>query len=134
MRRFIWRKSRKINGMAEGGDSERVVARIRKSQSILGVASCTFDSESQILLPSLCWFDLGLTFWNLNQELVRAICRRVKQLINQPCLTQRCYPTMDVVKAVETYITKLVSVPSAMKVLLLDTHTVCYEVLIAHQT
>lgn len=31
---------------------------------------------------------------------------------------------MDVVKAVETYITKLVSVPSAMKVLLLDTHTV----------
>ncbi|KAF7985600.1 hypothetical protein HWV62_3903 [Athelia sp. TMB] len=30
---------------------------------------------------------------------------------------------MDVVKAVETYITRLVSVPSAMKVLLLDTHT-----------
>ncbi|KII90572.1 hypothetical protein PLICRDRAFT_106265 [Plicaturopsis crispa FD-325 SS-3] len=30
---------------------------------------------------------------------------------------------MDVVKAVETYISKLVSVPSAMKVLLLDTHT-----------
>lgn len=32
---------------------------------------------------------------------------------------------MDVVKAVETYVTKLVSTPSAMKVLLLDTHTVC---------
>lgn len=31
---------------------------------------------------------------------------------------------MDVVKAVETYITKMVSEPSAMKVLLLDTHTV----------
>jgi hypothetical protein len=31
---------------------------------------------------------------------------------------------MDVVKAVETYITKMVSVPSAMKVLLLDSHTV----------
>lgn len=31
---------------------------------------------------------------------------------------------MDVVKAVDTYITKMVSVPSAMKVLLLDTHTV----------
>ncbi|KAF8442956.1 Sec1-like protein [Boletus edulis BED1] len=30
---------------------------------------------------------------------------------------------MDVVKAVETYITKMVSTPSAMKVLLLDTHT-----------
>ncbi|KAI5983489.1 Sec1-like protein [Pisolithus albus] len=30
---------------------------------------------------------------------------------------------MDVVKAVETYITKLVSTPSAMKVLLLDAHT-----------
>ncbi|KIP09648.1 hypothetical protein PHLGIDRAFT_126102 [Phlebiopsis gigantea 11061_1 CR5-6] len=30
---------------------------------------------------------------------------------------------MDVVKAVETYITKMVSEPSAMKVLLLDTHT-----------
>ncbi|KAG8214562.1 Sec1 family-domain-containing protein [Butyriboletus roseoflavus] len=30
---------------------------------------------------------------------------------------------MDIVKAVETYITKLVSTPSAMKVLLLDTHT-----------
>ncbi|EJD54450.1 Sec1-like protein [Auricularia subglabra TFB-10046 SS5] len=30
---------------------------------------------------------------------------------------------MDVVKAVETYITKMVSVPSAMKVLLLDSHT-----------
>lgn len=32
---------------------------------------------------------------------------------------------MDVVKAVETYVTKLISVPSAMKVLLLDSHTVC---------
>jgi hypothetical protein len=31
---------------------------------------------------------------------------------------------MDVVKAVETYITKMISVPSAMKVLLLDSHTV----------
>lgn len=31
---------------------------------------------------------------------------------------------MDVVKAVETYVTKLVSVPNSMKVLLLDTHTV----------
>ncbi|KAF8501044.1 Sec1 family-domain-containing protein [Russula emetica] len=30
---------------------------------------------------------------------------------------------MDVVKAVETYITKMVAVPSAMKVLLLDSHT-----------
>ncbi|GJE88833.1 Sec1 family protein [Phanerochaete sordida] len=30
---------------------------------------------------------------------------------------------MDVIKAVETYITKMVSEPSAMKVLLLDTHT-----------
>jgi hypothetical protein len=34
---------------------------------------------------------------------------------------------MDVLKAVETYIAKMVSVPSAMKVLLLDSHTVCYE-------
>jgi hypothetical protein len=39
---------------------------------------------------------------------------------------------MDVVKAVETYVTKLVSVPSAMKVLLLDTHTVCYEAAVMH--
>ena len=31
---------------------------------------------------------------------------------------------MDVFKAVETYVTKMVSEPSAMKVLLLDTHTV----------
>lgn len=31
---------------------------------------------------------------------------------------------MDVLKAVETYVTKMVSTPSAMKVLLLDTHTV----------
>jgi len=31
---------------------------------------------------------------------------------------------MDVVKAVETYITKLISVPPSMKVLLLDGHTV----------
>jgi len=31
---------------------------------------------------------------------------------------------MDVFKAVEAYITKMVSVPSAMKVFLLDTHTV----------
>ncbi|KAA1469923.1 Sec1-domain-containing protein [Dentipellis sp. KUC8613] len=30
---------------------------------------------------------------------------------------------MDVVKAIDTYITKMISVPSAMKVLLLDTHT-----------
>lgn len=33
---------------------------------------------------------------------------------------------MDVVKAVETYISKMVSEPSAMKVLLLDSHTVSY--------
>ncbi|KAG6857135.1 hypothetical protein H0H87_008705 [Tephrocybe sp. NHM501043] len=31
---------------------------------------------------------------------------------------------MDVVKAVETYVTKLIATPSAMKVLLLDSHTV----------
>ena len=31
---------------------------------------------------------------------------------------------MDVFKAVEMYITKMVSEPAAMKVLLLDTHTV----------
>jgi len=31
---------------------------------------------------------------------------------------------MDVVKAVETYVNKLVSTPASMKVLLLDTHTV----------
>lgn len=31
---------------------------------------------------------------------------------------------MDVVKAVETYVTKMVSTPNAMKVLLLDSHTV----------
>lgn len=31
---------------------------------------------------------------------------------------------MDVLKAVETYITKMVSEPSVMKVLLLDSHTV----------
>jgi hypothetical protein len=36
------------------------------------------------------------------------------------------HPAMDVVKAVETYVTKLVSSPSAMKVLLLDSHTVCH--------
>jgi hypothetical protein len=36
---------------------------------------------------------------------------------------------MDVVKAVETYITKMVAVPSAMKVLLLDSHTVRYSAL-----
>lgn len=36
---------------------------------------------------------------------------------------------MDVVKAVETYITKMVSVPSAMKVLLLDSHTVRHNTL-----
>lgn len=35
---------------------------------------------------------------------------------------------MDVVKAVETYISKLVAVPSAMKVLLLDTHTVRLQI------
>jgi len=31
---------------------------------------------------------------------------------------------MDVVKAIETYVTRMVSTPSAMKVLLLDSHTV----------
>lgn len=31
---------------------------------------------------------------------------------------------MDVFKAVETYLTKMVSTPSAVKVLLLDAHTV----------
>ena len=31
---------------------------------------------------------------------------------------------MDIVKAVETYVTKIISTPSAMKVLLLDGHTV----------
>lgn len=37
---------------------------------------------------------------------------------------------MDVVKAVETYVTKLVSEPTAMKVLLLDTHTVSLGMLL----
>ncbi|KAJ7928017.1 Sec1-like protein [Mycena leptocephala] len=32
---------------------------------------------------------------------------------------------MDVIKAVETYVSKLVSTPTSMKVLLLDSHTVC---------
>jgi hypothetical protein len=32
---------------------------------------------------------------------------------------------MDVVKAVETYISKLIDTPNAIKVLLLDSHTVC---------
>ncbi len=36
---------------------------------------------------------------------------------------------MDVVKAVETYITKMVAVPPAMKVLLLDSHTVRHSAL-----
>jgi hypothetical protein len=36
---------------------------------------------------------------------------------------------MDVVKAVETYIAKMVAVPSAMKVLLLDSHTVRHNAL-----
>ncbi|KAI9510581.1 Sec1 family-domain-containing protein [Russula earlei] len=47
---------------------------------------------------------------------------------------------MDVVKAVETYITRMVSVPSAMKVLLLDSHTTpivslasTQSVLLSHQ-
>ncbi|KAF9049477.1 Sec1-like protein [Hymenopellis radicata] len=47
---------------------------------------------------------------------------------------------MDVVKAVETYVTKLVSEPSAMKVLLLDSHTTpivslasTQSVLLSHQ-
>lgn len=31
---------------------------------------------------------------------------------------------MDVYKAIETYVTKMVSTPSSMKVLLLDSHTV----------
>jgi len=31
---------------------------------------------------------------------------------------------MDVIKAIETYVTRMVSEPSAMKVLLLDSHTV----------
>jgi hypothetical protein len=31
---------------------------------------------------------------------------------------------MDVVKAVETYVSKMISTPNAMKVLLLDSHTV----------
>lgn len=31
---------------------------------------------------------------------------------------------MDVVKAVETYVSKMVSTPDAIKVLLLDSHTV----------
>jgi hypothetical protein len=31
---------------------------------------------------------------------------------------------MDVTKAIETYITKMVSEPSSIKVLLLDSHTV----------
>jgi len=32
---------------------------------------------------------------------------------------------MDVVKAIETYVNKMVATPLAMKVLLLDSHTVC---------
>lgn len=35
---------------------------------------------------------------------------------------------MDVIKAIETYVGKMVATPSAMKVLLLDSHTVCLPV------
>lgn len=38
---------------------------------------------------------------------------------------------MDVFKAVETYITKMVSTPSAVKVLLLDSHTVRFHSFLA---
>jgi len=41
---------------------------------------------------------------------------------------------MDVVKAVETYVNKMVATPSTMKVLLLDTHTVCSKLLSQHWT
>lgn len=41
---------------------------------------------------------------------------------------------MDVVKAVETYVTKLVSSSSAMKVLLLDSHTVRHVISFARLT
>lgn len=41
---------------------------------------------------------------------------------------------MDVFKAVETYITKMVSTPSTIKVLLLDAHTVrLRRVIVAHR-
>jgi len=41
---------------------------------------------------------------------------------------------MDVVKAVETYVNKMVATPSTMKVLLLDTHTVCSKLLSQYWT
>lgn len=43
---------------------------------------------------------------------------------NNTCPPVVSKSNMDVVKAVDTYITKMVSIPSAMKVLLLDVHTV----------
>jgi hypothetical protein len=39
---------------------------------------------------------------------------------------------MDVFKAVETYVTKMVSTPSAVKVLLLDSHTVRIHIMLAN--
>lgn len=38
---------------------------------------------------------------------------------------------MDVTKAIETYITKMVSEPSAIKALLLDSHTVRYALILS---
>lgn len=47
-------------------------------------------------------------------------------LYRRNILSGQHWGDMDVFKAVETYVTKMISTPAAMKVLLLDSHTVCF--------
>lgn len=98
----------------------RNVAEAEKTMSILGRSLRNHQFAARYYLLVL----LG-TAHNYN---VRAIAESFHGFSNRFIGAFLLFPhIMDVVKAVETYITKLVSVPSAMKVLLLDTHTVCSE-------
>lgn len=53
--------------------------------------------------------------------------------INSRSRSPLLYKLMDVVKAVETYVSKMISMPSSMKVLLLDSHTVCCRYSLAYE-
>jgi hypothetical protein len=124
------RKAEKYQGKVEQGCGLAKVKVVAARNIVVHFGRNHRDCASNVHLSAAgyylllsCWYSLslkprlwaGYRSWSTDQK--------TGSLLFQ----SGYFSPMDVVKAVETYVTKLVSVPSAMKVLLLDTHTVCSE-------
>jgi hypothetical protein len=80
-------------------------------------------SGNELLLwPSPNWYLTIIHHWPSTCH--RSWLCKHRFLLEENRINNSTAWTMDVFKAVETYLTKMVSTPSAVKVLLLDSHTV----------